>query len=485
MDIFCRDREKEALQEALDSRRPEFIAVYGRRRIGKTYLVRNYLHDKGLFFHLTGVAGASMKQQLWNFNEEFSRVFLSGVPQECPADWQEAFGRIQEALETKDHDRRIILFFDELPWLATPRSGFLPALTYLWNRHLANNPVVLLIVCGSAASWIINNIINTRGGLHNRLTRRIRLLPFDLRETAIYLRKKGISLDNRQIVDLYMCLGGVPAYLDLATPGKSAAQIIADTCFAREGASLYGEFDRLFRSLFTSSSNHVKLIEILASVQSGLTKKELFLRTGIRSNQTREKVLSELIESGFVSEARTFGHAKRGSLVRLTDNYSLFYLKWKRRIDVSPDRAPASVWLTLQNSQTWKSWSGYAFEGVCWNNGHLIARALGISGILHSFFTWRHTPESAGEPGCQIDLVIDRADRCVNLCEIKYHSARLSLSRDDAIELERKKALFKSKTNTTKTLFTTLITVEPAQPNEHLQRAVAQRLTVDDLFRDF
>jgi uncharacterized protein len=481
MEILARENEKKLMMEIWNSSSSEFLAVYGRRRVGKTFLVKNFFEKKGLFFHITGTPFESAKQQLWNFSHIFRDAFIGGEPHSVPTSWQEAFHQLKDAVKNENTTGKIILFFDELPWLANKKSGFVEALSYLWNRFLESDPRIVLIVCGSAASWMISNIVDSRGGLYNRITRRLSLQPFNLYETEIYLEGKNVSLNRKQIVEIYMAIGGVAAYLDMVKPGKSSSQIISEICFNPQ-SPLYGEFDRLFKSLFSKSEIHTKIIRTLLNKRSGMDRSELFTKAGVQSGSVRNRIQNELIESGFIAETTQFGKKKQGASFRLSDEYSAFYLKWNKEIKNSRLPVNPNYWMMLHNSTRYKSWTGYAFENVCLNHIHQIAKSLGISGIIYSFSAWRYKPKTRNEKGVQIDLLIERSDNCINLCEIKFYDGKFTVSKEYAEKLLYKKEKFFEINQTRKSVFTTLITSFGAKENPRYFEAVNNQLTIDDLF---
>ncbi len=481
MKILSRDNEKKLLKEILKSKSSEFLAVYGRRRVGKTYLVKNFYENSGIFFHITGTPFEATKQQLWSFSHVYADTFNKGEPIQTPASWQEAFHFLKDAIKKEKSEQKIILFFDELPWLANKKSGFVEGLSYLWNRYLESDPRIILIVCGSAASWMISNVIDSRGGLHNRITHKISLQPFNLFETEIYLKGKDVILSRKQIIEIYMTIGGVAAYLDMVKPGRSSSQVISEICFDPQ-SPLYGEFDRIFKSLFSKSEIHTKVIKTLVKKRSGMDRNELFGKAGITSGSVQTRIKKELIESGFISENTFFGNRRKGSLFRLIDEYSSFYLKWSKEIKNSRHPVNPNYWMMLQNSGAWRSWAGYAFETVCQNHMRQIAKSLGISGIIHSFASWYHKPLTPEDKGAQIDILIDRADNCINLCEIKFHEGGFTVSREYSKQLLYKKQKFLEVTNSRKTVFITLITSYGAKENSWYTQTVNNQLTMDDLF---
>ena len=314
----------EILKKTLLSKKAEFLAIYGRRRIGKTFLIHEFFKDKGSYFEITGSNKASKKEQLKSFTREL-KVLFPGT--EKIDEWSDAFDILLKGIQTMDPNKKFIFFIDELPWLASPKSGFLSALDYFWNRHFSRLPNVVLIVCGSAAHWIIKKIINDKGGLHNRLSAWIRLEPFTLRETENYLAAQGINFKRKQLIELYMAFGGVAKYLTALPTGKSVAQIINEYCFASNGY-LFSEFSKLYESLFDSSEKHMSVVRALAKKQHGLTQGDLLKATGLQPGGTFTSVLEELEESGFIMSLHAFGKHQKEKIFRLIDEYSLFYLAW-------------------------------------------------------------------------------------------------------------------------------------------------------------
>ena len=481
MKIFVREYEQKVLKEIYGSKKSEFLAVYGRRRVGKTYLIKNYFENKGIFFHLTGTPRTKTQQQLWHFSNIFSEIFNNNESIEAPSSWQEAFHLLKDAVYQVQSNKKIILFFDEIPWLSNKKSGFVEALTYLWNRFLESDPRLILIVCGSAASWMINNVIDNRGGLYNRITKKIRLEPFNLFDAEKYLKQKNnISLTRKQITEIYMSIGGVAAYLDLIKPGKSSSQIISEILFNNQ-SPISGEFDRLFKSLFNNSDIHKKVVKTLAGNKKGIDRNNLFNKIGIKSGSVKNRVINELLESGFIAKNPFFGNRKKGELLRLIDEYSAFYLKWHQeinncRIPVNPD-----YWLILQNSGKYKSWSGFAFETLCINHVDFLAKALGISGIIYSCSSWSHRSTKKDDKGVQIDLLIDRADNCINICELKFHNTQFTISKEYANKLINKKQKFLEQTKTSKTIFITMITFYGTKENDYYREIVNNQITINNL----
>lgn len=479
--IFARQREVQLLDRLYASGRPEFLAVYGRRRVGKTYLIREYFKHRGIYFPITGKKNASPRKQLKNFAAEFERVFGAFPQGKPPKDWFEAFAQLRKAIEKVQGNQRIILFFDELPWLATPRSGFLQELDYFWNHSMSGDNRVFLIVCGSAASWMIKHIVRDKGGLHGRLTAQIRLLPFDLKETEEYLRSSGVALNRKAIIDIYMAIGGVPKYLSYVQKGHSALQAISQLCF---DGPLVDEFNELYSSLFVNYSRHISVVKALSTYPSGLMKTEIAALTDLSAGGGMNRVLDELEQSGFILELKDFGKKKKESRFKLVDEYSLFYLKWAAMAKENNLRLrDDQFWVSVFNSPQGRTWAGYAFETVCFKHLPNIKKALGIGAVLTNASGWVYkAPRGSGERGAQIDLLIDRADNCINLCEIKYYNEEVVVSKAMDKELREKKCIFIEQTKTKKSVFLTLISPYGVKKNVGYFGTVEIELTMDALF---
>lgn len=478
--IFARHQELKILNKIYHSNEPEFLAIYGRRRIGKTFLIRQFFKRKGLYFELTGLKDGSVRQQLHHFNIEFTRVF-GRAPSSTPSNWSDAFNELRIAIEQTSNNERIILFFDELPWLATRRSHFIQALDHFWNRYMSDDNRVIVIVCGSAASWMMKNIVRNKGGLHGRLTAKIRLLPFDLQETEKFLLNRGILLDRKQLINVYMAIGGVAKYLMLVEKGQSSLQVISQICF---DGPLFREFDELYSSLFENHSRHISIVKALAQYPGGLTKTQICEAAGMTSGGGMTTILNELEESGFIIPISSFGKKRYDMRYRLVDEYSLFYLKWiaqAKSVDISG--VNDNFWIKMGNSPAGYAWSGYAFETLCMKHIRKIKEALGISGVTTNESEWVYKPKQGNnDRGAQIDLVIDRADKCINLCEIKFARDEFVIDKDYAGLLRAKKNTFIEKTGSKKSVFLTLITTYGVKKNSAERDVVDTELTMNDLF---
>ena len=478
--VFARKRELKLLETLYGSGKPEFLAIYGRRRVGKTYLIREFFKDKGLYFALTGVKGASTRKQLKNFVQEFTRVFNPKRKYKTPKDWFEAFVQLRSAIEDNKEQKRIILFLDELPWLATPRSGFLEDLDHFWNRYMSADNRIILVVCGSAASWMIKKIIRNKGGLHGRLTAEIRLLPFDLQETEEYLRQRDVVLNRKAIIDIYMALGGIPKYLNYVQKGQSAIQIVGNLCF---GGPLTEEFDELYGALFEGHARHVSIVKALAERPNGLSKTQISKATSLTAGGGLNLILEELEQSGFILAMRDFGKQKKGKRYRLVDEYSLFHLKWwPKVVESNLGSSDSTFWMSVFNSSLGQAWAGYAFETVCLKHLVNIKKSIGIAGVIANASTWLYKPsKGSSERGVQIDLLIDRADNCINLCEIKYCNEEFVITKAYDKELREKRTIFLSQTKSKKSVFITLISPYGVKKNAGYFDTADVTLTMDDL----
>lgn len=458
------------MNQILASKEAEFLAVYGRRRVGKTFLIRQ-VYQKQIVFQMTGIASANTPQQLANFFSVLKEADPNVAPDSLPKNWFDAFGLLRSYLQKLKMPKKVI-FFDELPWIDTPRSNFLSALEHFWNAWASTRPDIILVVCGSAASWMISKLINNRGGLYNRVTQRIRLLPFTLHETEKYFRNNQIKLDRYQILQIYMALGGIPFYLSEIRPGKSAFQEIDRLAFSENGI-LVTEYENLYRSLFNHADRHITIIETLAQKSKGFSREEIITLSGLNDGGTLTTVLGELEESGFISKSYPFGKKIRDSIYRLTDQYSLFYLKFIK----DQKQSGSGSWVNRIDNPVWRAWSGYAYENICFQHIGTIKKALGISGVYTEESSWLDKARSV-----QIDLLIDRRDHVINLCEVKFTQNHFNLTKAYKEEFEKKLFTFREETQTRKSVFPTLITTFGLKENIHSLGFIQNSITMDSLF---
>lgn len=468
--IIGRSKEIKILNENLASDKPEFIALYGRRRIGKTYLIRNVFEDK-FTFRLTGVALATLQEQLTNFNMAMQEQHPQAGHRNAN-NWMEAFQQIKQVIE-KSKQKKKIIFIDELPWFDTAHSKFIPALEHFWNSWASGRKDVLLVVCGSAASWMINKLINNKGGLHNRVTQKLKIEPFTLNECHDLLKHKKITLEHYQLIQLYMALGGIPFYWDAIRKGLSAPQHINKLCFEPNGL-LKDEFNKLFKSLFAKAERHETIVGALAKKSKGLTREEISKESKIPTGGNLTNLLDELEESGFIRRYAPFGKQSRNSLYQLCDFFSLFHIKFiKGKKTFGKDN-----WLNMIDSPTHRAWSGYAFEQVCLAHIPQIKKALGISGIGTEMSSWK---SSQSKDGAQIDLIIDRRDGVINLCEMKFSVSPFIIDKRYDAELRNKIGSFRTETQTKKSVFLTMLTTFGLQDNSYAGN-VQNDLKMDILF---
>jgi AAA+ ATPase superfamily predicted ATPase len=474
--VIGRDKEKALLDDYMRSGYPEFVAVYGRRRVGKTFLIREFF-DGDFAFYMTGAVKTGYRKQLADFDEAIKRC--SEKEYTPSADWRGAFSTLRDMLEKKypaAGDEKKVIFFDELPWLDTKRSGFVQALAHFWNSWASTRRDILLIVCGSVTSWIINKIVEDRGSLHNRLTGQIALRPFTLSECEAYLRSMGIEYSRNSVTESYMIFGGVPYYLSLMKRRNSLVQNVDMLCF-EDGAPLKNEFSRLYSSLFGNSEHHVSVVRALAGKPQGMTRNEIIGKTGIPKGGGLTKVLKELEQCSFLRLSRDYTKQKNGQYYLLSDAFTLFYLKFIEGNAGGDNR----YWANNHSSGAVNAWRGFAYERVCFAHVDNIKRALGIYGVGASVSSWR---SRRADPGAQIDLVIDRRDDTINLCEIKCAAGEYLLDKREMLSLLNRREAFAHETGTRKGLHLTMITTNGVRPGMY-RDDIQSEVTMDDLFRDF
>ena len=464
--------ELRILGDAFRSGRAEFIAVYGRRRIGKTFLVRRAFGDRFAFHH-TGLSKIGMAGQLAEFARSLEHAFGRAFPP--PSNWFDAFDALRGALQARRG--RKVLFLDELPWMDTPKSGFLPALEHFWNGWASGRPDILLVVCGSAASWIVDKLIDDYGGLHDRLTHRIRLLPFSLAECRAFSRTRGLALSSTQLARLYMAFGGIPWYWDLLRRGESPDQAIDRLCFAENG-ELRGEFDRLYASLFRKPDPHLAIVSALARKTSGLDKADLLSATGLPDNGRFTAALDALENCGFIRRFAFPGKKIRNSLWQLLDPFTLFHFRFLS----NPAKLQRGNWIAAAESPARLAWSGLAFEQLCLLHVPQIKRALGISGVAVDAYACRLPPGPDGEPGAQIDLVLDRADGIVDLCEMKFTRAPFVVSAECRTNLLEKIDAFRRTFKSRKAIHVVFVSSAGLRPGIHSD-VIQTEIRLEDLFQ--
>ena len=466
--IIGRQKEISKLQKFYKSRKSEFIALYGRRRVGKTYLIRQIFQQE-MTFHLTGLANVGKKAQLAQFHSALVKYFPKNEGNTPTEDWFIAFRQLIASIENENSTKKKVIFLDELPWLDTRRSNFLSGLEHFWNSWASARTDILLIVCGSAASWMIKNLLNNRGGLHNRVTGRIKLEPFNLSETEAFLKDKGIAYNRYQVVLLYMVFGGIPFYLEQIDNGLSAMQNINELCFERN-APFRTEYNNLYASLFNHSERHVAVVEALANKKKGLNRQEIIKLSKLPNGGGLTRILKELEESSFIRKYRSIGKKERESMYQLTDLYSLFYLNFIKSSSADDE----NFWTNAIESPMFRAWSGYAFEMVCLHHISAIKDALKIGGVQTSVASWHSS-------AAQIDLLIDRKDQVINLCEMKFSIHPFAIDKKYAANLRNKIGSFKADTNTKKAIFLTIISTYGLANNQYAGM-VQNDLTMDILF---
>jgi uncharacterized protein len=472
--IVGREQEISTLKSLLVSDEAEFVSIIGRRRVGKTFLVHAVYKDH-FAFDMIGTQNGTLEAQLQNFADQFNFYAQPEYPINPPTKWAEAFRILRMYLQKQDLTEKKVLFFDELPWLSSQKSGFLEAFGYFWNSWASKQNLVL-VICGSAASWMIQKVIHDKGGLYNRVTKRLNLSPFTLYETELYLQKRGLNLNRYQITELYLAIGGIPHYLKELKKGESVAQNIDRLCFDPNGI-LYDEFEQLYPSLFDHAENHIAVVRALATKPSGMTRKEIIDHTKRTNGGGLTQTIEELIHSGFVTEYPPFERLKRETLYRLTDEYSLFYVKFIEKMK----KEGVGIWRNFEQTPTFRTWSGYAFEGICLKHLPEIKKALGILGIFSTAASF-YQKGKEGMDGCQIDLLIDRNDNVINLCEIKWSISEYIITKSYAADLRKKIALFKHYSTTKKQVFFTFMSTYGLVQNEHSGGLVDNELTLNDLF---
>jgi len=472
--IIARNQEIDTLERKYRSGKSEFVIVYGRRRIGKTFLVNNVFAERFTFTYV-GARKQKQDKQLQRFAAQLK--LYSGSPY-APAlkSWEQAFNELRTLIECKPKDERKVIFFDEMPWIDTRQSQFVEALEYFWNAWAAQRTDILFIACGSATSWMVNKLIKNQGGLHNRITERIYLRPFRLGECEEFLHANGCNWDRYTILQSYMAMGGVPYYMTLLNPEQSLAQNI-DRLFFAKNAPMREEFDELFNALFNQADKYISVVSALAGKKEGMLRAEIMEKTKM-SGGSLSKILDNLERCDFIDKYAQFNASVRNTLYRISDPYTLFYFKFLHNKNTKDE----NWWTNNMNTHSVEAWQGFSFETICMTHLDQIKQKLGISGIATTTCSWRKLGDE-NEKGTQIDLVIDRIDRVINLCEMKFSKAPYNITKAYEEQLRERMSIFKADTKTRKSLATTMVTTFGVVRGIH-SGVVQNEVLMEDLFRN-
>ena len=470
--IVARTKEIEALNRKYNSSKSEFVIVYGRRRIGKTFLVNNVFAGRFTFTYV-GARKQNQKKQLRRFADQL-KTYTGSAYAPALSNWDEAFNALQILIDARPKEERKVIFFDEMPWIDTPRSSFVEALEYFWNSWAAQRDDVLFIACGSATSWMVQNLVKNKGGLHNRITEQIYLRPFRLGECEEYLHDIGCVWDRYTILQCYMVMGGVPYYMSLLNPEQSLAQNI-DRLFFTKNAPMREEFGELFNALFSHADAYISVMKALSVNKEGLLRSEIIEHTGLSGGKL-SKILDNLERCDFIEVYSRFKSSVRNSLYRICDPYTLFYFKFMEGHNSKDEH----WWINNMRSHSVEAWQGFSFETICRSHLLEIKRKLGISGISTNASAWRMLGDGERR-GVQIDLVIDRADRVINLCEMKFSEAPYVVSKEYEDKLRERMAMFREATKTRKSLVMTMVTTYGVLRGIH-SGVVQNEVLMDDLF---
>jgi uncharacterized protein len=472
--MIGRQQEQVILNEALTSKKSELIAIYGRRRVGKTFLIREH-YAKQKIFENSGLFKATLKEQLANFTASLNLASPSNFELKTPTSWFQAFEMLKSLIINHKVKTKKVIFLDELPWMATPKSRFLTAFEGFWNGWASARKDLVVVICGSATSWMIKKIEKSKGGLYNRVTKRMVLKPFTLAEIDQFFKQKNIVLNRRHLTEVYMGLGGVPHYLDQVQKGETPEMIFSRLILNKDGI-LHTEFENVFDSLFGEKGMHKTVMEIIAKNRYGVTRETLIANLKVKSGGWFTDILEELEASGFIESQVPFAKKTKDARIRVIDNYSLYYLNFRKT------KSPSNT-VSAYNTQEWKIWSGLTFENICMYHTKNIVKKLGLSGIKYSVSTW-HNSGNVEMKGAQIDLVIDRGDKAINICEIKFNEHPFVITKNYAFELRTKMAAFNHFTKNKKTLFCTFITAGGIAKNEESQALIQSEIVIDDLFTE-
>ncbi len=473
-EIICRAEELELLHETLKSNKAELLAVIGRRRVGKTFIIREF-YKAHLVFEFAGIFEADLETHMQQFSKALSTQFYNSAALEDPKNWYKAFDQLEKAYDAIKSKKKKVIFLDELPWMATSKSNFKSAFGNFWNNWASKRDDIVVVITGSSTSWMYNEVFSDKGGLYQRVTRKMYIEPFTLKETEIFLKHKKILFNRHAILELYLSIGGIPFYLDLIKNGESVPQVI-DRLFFKSKAELRSEFDELFKSLFGDDTLHKEVARLLAAHLNGLSRNEIIKMLKITSSGNFTKLLDDLDKCGFTTAYIPYGKLTKDKIYKLTDPYTLFHLKFVH------ENQGLHKWDRICKTQQWVSWSGLAFENTCFIHVESIKDKLKIGGVYTNISSWKHQGDRTMK-GAQIDMMIERDDKIINLCEIKYYNNYVIVTSEMAKQIRMKMASFQHFTKTKKTIFPVLISPHGIQENEHSQGLIQNVVVLDDLFR--
>ena len=474
--IIGRKQEIRELQRIYNLNEARLVAVYGRRRVGKTFLVRELFKEQFVFYH-TGVSPVELKGK--SLIQAQLRAFASTLRDfgfkapHLPKDWSEAFLFLRQHLTERRAGGRMVVFIDEMPWLDTPHSGFITAFEHFWNSWASGVDELMLIVCGSASSWIKDNLINSAGGLYDRVGCEMQLSPFTLGETEQLLVNNSVSLGRYDITEVYMATGGIPYYLNYLQPGLSASQQI-DLLFFNKKAKLKDEYERLFQSTFANPDHSRRIVEILCVRHAGFSRDEISTKIGI-SGKNLTRLLHSLEAGDFIAKYHPFAKSKREQHYRLTDHFCRFWIE-----QVMDKNRSDNYWHANHISNAFHAWRGIAFEELCLSHIAQIKTALKIAGVATEESAWV-VKGSDEKSGAQIDLVIKRSDNIVNLCEMKCCQDEYQVTKEEEMKVRGRITAIMEHLKKRQSLNVTLVTNFGLKHGIH-SGIFSNVIVLDDLF---
>lgn len=483
--VIAREQEVSLLESIYSSKKPEFVAVYGRRRVGKTYLVKELFSRKKncIFATITGMKDGALEEQIRHFLASIAEAFLPGtVKLEPQVKWTQAFCTLHDLINSVSEKKKIVLFFDELPWMATPNSKLLSTLEYFWNQYWSTKKNIKLIVCGSATSWILKNIVNNKDGLYNRITETLYVKPFTLKQTKFFMKKKATYLNDAQVLEIYSILGGIPFYLSKIMKKQSAIKTIGELGF-RQNSFLLQEFDKLYATLFDDAQSYIDIVTILAKHHEGLDQENISKHLQIASGGSLTEKLTILEQSDFIIRLKSYSHRKKGFFYKLMDEYSLFYLRWLApfKDSLSTNSLSPGYWEKKRLSPAGYNWAGYAFETICYKHIKELRRAFNLSETAIAS-AWRYTPrKNPNESGAQIDLLFDCEDGIILIIELKNTKNSYVFDKLQAENLLQKGKIFKTKTKTPKEILYGILSANKIKKTLYTEEIIHHMATGADL----
>ncbi|MFH1831150.1 MAG: ATP-binding protein [Pseudomonadota bacterium] len=386
------------------------ISIYGRRRVGKTELIRVFSRNKAAWI-FEAIEGENTASQIKHFLNQLSQFTKEPYLRDLDyKDWPPVFDLLSNKIKQK---KDLIVAFDELSWMAARKTKLISYIKYYWDKEWKYHPHLLLILCGSVASWMVKNVVRSNA-LYGRISENILLDPLKPFEVAEFIGKKR---GKKEILEYLLSFGGIPKYLEEMDFNQSIQINIDRTCFSASGFFV-DEADKIFYNQFKETHIYKQIVRCLS--ESSLPLKDISQKIKIPSGGGLKRYLDNLISAGIVDSINDIRNFKLGKVPRyyMIDELMRFHLQF-----VSPNiseikHTHSASRFDKFTKNKWHPFMGNAFERFCLKHRYLIAQILGFDSKVTACGSLLNNNRN----GFQYDLVYLRSDGVVSLCEIKYLS---------------------------------------------------------------